>query len=102
MSAHIHAALMLQYAQDAAETDKPWERWESLPSTSTSLDWIGCVANPFWHFGVQYRRKATRLKQVTAMCWYNKRTGVVSWSSSYETDDKIHLPQHDLIVEMPV
>ena len=28
MTAHKHAALMLQYAQDAAETDKPWERWE--------------------------------------------------------------------------
>ena len=28
MTAHKHAELMLQYAQDAAETDKPWERWE--------------------------------------------------------------------------
>ena len=28
MDKHIHADLMLQYAQDAQETDKPWERWE--------------------------------------------------------------------------
>ena len=28
MTAHIHAALMALYAQDALETDKPWERWE--------------------------------------------------------------------------
>lgn len=28
MSKHIHAELMAQYAQDAAETDKPWERWQ--------------------------------------------------------------------------
>jgi len=28
MTAHKHADLMLQYAQDAMETDKPWERWE--------------------------------------------------------------------------
>ena len=28
MTAHKHANLMLQYAQDAMETDKPWERWE--------------------------------------------------------------------------
>ena len=28
MAKHIHADLMLQYAQDAMETDKPWERWE--------------------------------------------------------------------------
>ena len=25
---HKHAELMMQYAQDAMETDKPWERWE--------------------------------------------------------------------------
>ena len=27
---HKHAELMMQYAQDAMETDKPWERWESF------------------------------------------------------------------------
>ena len=25
---HKHAELMMQYAQDAMETDKPWERWQ--------------------------------------------------------------------------
>lgn len=25
---HPHAELMKQYAEDAMETDKPWERWE--------------------------------------------------------------------------
>lgn len=25
---HTHAHNMLLYAQDAAETDRPWERWE--------------------------------------------------------------------------
>ena len=25
---HKHADLMLQYAEDAMETDRPWERWE--------------------------------------------------------------------------
>ena len=28
MTAHKHAALMLQYAEDAQTTDKPWELWE--------------------------------------------------------------------------
>jgi hypothetical protein len=28
MTAHRHAKLMAQYAQDAMETDKPWERWQ--------------------------------------------------------------------------
>ena len=26
--AHKHAALMMQYAQDAMETENPWERWQ--------------------------------------------------------------------------
>ena len=25
---HKHAELMMEYAKDALETDKPWERWE--------------------------------------------------------------------------
>ena len=28
MTKHIHADLMMEYAKDAMETDKPWERWE--------------------------------------------------------------------------
>lgn len=28
MTKHIHAELMAEYAKDAMETDKPWERWE--------------------------------------------------------------------------
>lgn len=25
---HVHAELMAEYAKDAMETDKPWERWQ--------------------------------------------------------------------------
>ena len=28
---HIHAATMAEYAKDAAETDKPWERCRRKP-----------------------------------------------------------------------
>lgn len=28
MAKHIHADLMMQYAQDAAITPRPWEWWE--------------------------------------------------------------------------
>lgn len=64
MTAHKHAALMLQYAQDAAETDRPWERWEA----STIYDggiWIPCEEGyTMWHRDCKYRRKPQPLE-----CW---------------------------------
>ena len=53
MTAHNHAALMLQYAQDAMETDKPWERWEILRGKS----WCDLTENPTWIEYMEYRRK---------------------------------------------
>ena len=53
MTAHKHAALMLQYAKDAAETDKPWERWEFNPNGT----WRPCGNNPGWFTDSEYRRK---------------------------------------------
>lgn len=53
MTAHKHATLMLQYAQDAAETDKPWERWEILRGKS----WCDLTENPTWIEYMEYRRK---------------------------------------------
>lgn len=64
MTAHKHAALMLQYAQDAAETDRPWERWEYSDTATLNQhgekirdDWFDCRDNPDWCPDVQYRRK---------------------------------------------
>lgn len=54
MTAYKHAALMLQYAQDAAETDKPWERWEVR---STHVGWVQLRDNPLWFPDGEYRRK---------------------------------------------
>jgi hypothetical protein len=54
MTAHKHAALMLQYAQDAAETDKPWERWEFKTDVDT---WVELIKNPSWFEDRKYRRK---------------------------------------------
>lgn len=48
-----HAALMLQYAQDAAETDRPWERWE----VGIKGEWYPLSANPAWELTQGYRRK---------------------------------------------
>ena len=54
MTAHKHAALMLQYAQDAAETDTPWERWEFKTDGDT---WVELIKNPSWFEDRKYRRK---------------------------------------------
>ena len=69
MTAHKHAALMLQYAQDAAETDEPWERWEYSDTSTLNQhgekicdDWFDCRDNPDWHPNVQYRRKPQIIK----------------------------------------
>ena len=58
MTAHKHAALMLQYAQDAAETDKPWERWESAASSNK---WGPLRFHPCWNEKYEYRRKPKTL-----------------------------------------
>ena len=51
---HPHAASMLLYAQDAAETDKPWERWEFKGSDN---GFNGCLKHPEWREDFEYRRK---------------------------------------------
>ena len=53
MTAHKHAALMLQYAKDAMETDRPSERWEWFDDKS----WYPCSNPPVWEVNMKYRRK---------------------------------------------
>lgn len=38
MTAHKHANLMMQYAQDAAESVTPWEMWEYKLHGNLGLD----------------------------------------------------------------
>ena len=57
---HPHAALMMQYAQDAAETDKPWWRWECR--LDDSHPWESINHNPGWSPGYSYRRKPKTIK----------------------------------------
>jgi len=49
---HKHAELMLQYAQDAAETETPWERWQFKWK-----EWEDCEFCPEWNNEFEYRRK---------------------------------------------
>jgi hypothetical protein len=59
MTAHTHAASMLQYAQDAAETDEPWKRWEYEISHGK---WQDFVKHPLWGAGHKYRRKPKTIR----------------------------------------
>lgn len=58
MAGHKHAAAMADYAKDAAETERPWERWEGLGAFG---EWEIMLHNPGWHANEQYRRKPRTL-----------------------------------------
>lgn len=52
---HIHAIDMKLYADDAIETETPWDRWEYIPPGENS--WYPCIGNPTWEVDSVYRRK---------------------------------------------
>lgn len=54
MPKHIHADLMMQYAQDAQESATPWENWECQRPGSA---WVTLPGNPIWYDHYEYRRK---------------------------------------------
>lgn len=64
---HPHAALMAEYAEDAAVHPRPWELWQvKTPEAITTFKnppdkdgWVMCIASPTWNKGAQYRRKPT-------------------------------------------
>ena len=53
---HIHAAAMAEYAKDATETDKPWERWE-VSILESNAEFRDLHVNPEWALNRMYRRK---------------------------------------------
>ncbi len=46
---------MLAYAQDAMESEKPWERWEYYCFIKGK--WVPIHKSPLWDDGTEYRRK---------------------------------------------
>lgn len=56
MTAHKHADNIARFARDAAETDKPWERWQA---SSDGQTWRNLYAMPSWEQNLYYRRKET-------------------------------------------
>ena len=71
MTKHKHAELMMQYAQDAMETHRPWERWE-VYGTSTDK-WISLGEGFYFMPESKYRRKP---EMITAKLASGE---VVSW-----------------------
>ena len=74
---HKHAELMLQYAQDAMTTAKPWELWEI--NTEPHSNWRTLTFTPSWLEGYEYRRKPVQhtvtlnneqLKEIILACEY--------------------------------
>lgn len=57
---HPHAALMAQYAADAAETAEPWLRWQT--SFAGSPHWADLQDHPGWAFDYAYRRKPKTIR----------------------------------------
>lgn len=60
MANHPHAALMLQYAQDAMSTEDPWTLWQYFKQSEDS--WRDCSKNPGWLAYNSYRRKPQTIK----------------------------------------
>ena len=76
MSKHIHAENMALYAQDAQETETPWDRWQILINGKWEyLDW--CFTFRPEH---KYRRKPKMLS-VTLVSGE-----VVSWPEPHRTE----------------
>ena len=81
MAKHIHADLMLQYAQDAMETPRPWERWQYQTESMQEGDvWNNCFPNPSFDGGYKYRRKQKMLSVTLAS------GEVVSWPEPHRTE----------------
>lgn len=57
---HLHADNMLAYAQDAQETERPWERWQHRQSGNTI--WHPITGHPQWDWNVEYERKPRTIR----------------------------------------
>ena len=85
MAKHIHAEMMMQYAQDAMETPRPWERWQYQTESMQEGDvWNNCFPNPSFDGDYKYRRKPKILSVTLAS------GEVVSWPEPLNK-----LPEHD-------
>ncbi|MGR9107811.1 MAG: hypothetical protein ACU843_12850, partial [Gammaproteobacteria bacterium] len=89
MTKHIHAEAMAEYAKDAMETDKPWERWEYFIPFDKHHGWIPCITSIIWDPCFKYRRKRKTVKigeldvpaPIKLTAQYNKSTVELDFNS---------------------
>ena len=74
MSAHPHAELMALYAQDAAETETPWDRWEE----DFGMGWEPLFQSPTWNANTLFRHKKIQRRWET---WVNREANMIGCSS---------------------
>lgn len=88
MTAHKHAANMALYAQDAAETDRPWERWQvQSPGYGP---WAGFIGDPTWDPHVEYRRKPRTIRIGEFDVPEPLRNGSIEFRQNYWVVDIVH------------
>ncbi len=57
---HKHAALMAEFARDAAGMERPWEAWEFYACHDEG--WVTCASMPAWTSDGEYRRKPRTIR----------------------------------------
>lgn len=103
MPAHIHAELMKQYAEDAMQTDKPWELWEY--SDDGGKTFYSLHSSLHWSCHAIYRRKQVqKTRKVILKTYVNRHNG--SSVTRIDIDDValgdfIHIPSLDVEIELP-
>lgn len=65
MPKHIHADNMALYAQDAMETETPWERWEYRQDMIHG--WDDLSGGPSWGVNIEYRRKPRTITLIVTL-----------------------------------
>lgn len=101
MSKHPHAEVMAQYAQDALETDTPWERWHYR--WAPDLPWREFEFHPRWHPDHEYRRKPeseSESESESKSKYVHYFTTPVDNVSAMERVDSILLATHISIYEI--
>ena len=96
MTKHIHAELMEQYAEDATETDRPWERWEFK---NEQQHWTPfTVSHPSWHADFQYRRKEPKTKEVVAVYFKLPNGEIVTAVAGSDYEDAMIMRKYEEVV----
>ena len=81
---HVHADLMAQFAQDAQETDTPWERWEIASVTGNR--WEPLKGMPNWGETIKYRRKQPKKTKMWQWLVKNELNGLILLSDIFSSE----------------